>query len=476
MLRKLALAVVVVALAVVGAVVAQRRLGGGAPDAGSSSRLAEIDARVWPFPQAIDEAADYLVRVTGPDGRFEYRRFVDGHPDSTGQYNVLRHAGSIYALADYALSDYRGRPGNEAAPERLHAALGRASSYLVSRYVRPLREHPEILAVWSDPQEERGRAGRPTAKLGGAGLAIVALAGNMRANAAAAPSASASASASADAGAGDLATMQGLGRFILFMQRENGSFHAKYEEPTGYVRDAESLFYPGEAILALTMLYEVDHDARWLEGAARGIAQLIESRRGSTDLPADHWLMIAIDRFVPHHAALAKAPVSREEMVDHAIVLGRLMMSEQADVLATLDDPNVAGAFDADGRTTPAATRLEGLLALEHAIASDPARAAFRTELRGAIGRGLAFLRRSQVQDGVARGGIPWVQRGASFTATAVDASDVADDDGSAARAEQEIRIDYVQHALSAMLRYAVLCRDRGAGCAPGVASTGIAP
>ena len=115
--------------------------------------------------------------------------------------------------------------------------------------------------------------------------------------------------------------MQGLGRFILFMQRENGAFHAKYDDQTGYVRDAESLFYPGEAILALTMLYEVDHDERWLEAAARGIAQLIDSRRGSTSLPNDHWLMIAIDRFIPYHADLATAPVSSAEMLEHAIAL-----------------------------------------------------------------------------------------------------------------------------------------------------------
>lgn len=462
MLRKLTL-VVVITLVVVGAVFARERLGGGPPDARSDPRLAEIDAHVWPLPQALDEAADYLVRVTGPEGRFEYRRFVDGHPDATGQYNVLRHAGSIYALSDYALSDDRGRPGNTDTSERLYAALGRASSYLVSRYVRPLREHPELFAVWSDPREERGSTGRRAAKLGGAGLAIVALAGNMRAGA-------------ADAGASDLATMQGLGRFILFMQREDGSFYARYEEPAGYVRDAESLFYPGEAILGLTMLYEVDRDARWLEGAARGIAWLIESRRGSTDLPADHWLMIAIDRFAPHHADLPTAPVAREAMVEHAIAIARSMMNAQADVLAALDDPKIAGAFDPNGRTTPAATRLEGLLALEHAIASDPTRAAFRAELRGAIGRGLAFLRRSQVQDGGARGGIPRAERGARRTPTDVDAGDGNDDDGSAARAEQEVRIDYVQHALSAMLRYAVMCRDHGAGCTPDAASNRAVP
>ena len=63
--------------------------------------------------------------------------------------------------------------------------------------------------------------------------------------------------------------------------------------------DFESLYYPGEATLRLTMLYEADHDEKWLATAAmKGVSQLVVSRRtvAKAKLPADHWLMIAIDR------------------------------------------------------------------------------------------------------------------------------------------------------------------------------------
>ena len=137
------------------------------------------------------------------------------------------------------------------------------------------------------------------------------------------------------------------------------------------------------------------------------------------------------------------------------------MMNEQADVLADYADPNIAGAFDADGRTTPAATRLEGLLALEHAIASDPARAAFARSCAARSGAGSpssagasAGRCRARRHSVIAA----WRIR----TATALDASDVADDEGSEARSGRRIRIDYVEDALSAVIRYAAMCGDRG--------------
>ncbi|MBX3209047.1 MAG: hypothetical protein KF764_28700 [Labilithrix sp.] len=454
MRQKLAALVVVAAAVGVGLAVGAswRRPRGG--DAGAE-RVAELDARVWPLAQAIDEAADYLVRVNGADGRFEYVRFVDGREGPAGQYNVLRHAGSIYALSDYVLAaggrsgDVGSRDGAPAIAQRASETASRASAYLVSRYVRPLGRDPELLAVWSDPREEAGSSRLPAAKLGGAGLALVALASeagvDRRVREAGA--------GGADAGAPTLETMRGLARFICFMQQPSGAFYAKYEEEQGYVRDAESLYYPGEAILALTMLYEIDRDDRWRDAAARGIAQLIASRRGAKTLPNDHWLMIAIDRFLPHHTGAA--PATKAEMLEHAIALGRAMMKEQADALATTHDPNVAGAFDTEGRTTPAATRLEGLLALEHAVAESPEHAAFRDELRVTIRRGVAFLRRSQVRDGVARGGVPRSQSGAAV------GGDVPDAGAGEARQEQEVRIDYVQHALSALLRYAATCAGR---------------
>jgi hypothetical protein len=410
-----------------------------------ASTKAANAAQVWSLPRAIDEAADYLTRVDGEDGRFEYRLFVDGRHGSPRKYNVLRHAGSIYALADY-----RAQAKSPEARSRADAAMARSARYLLSRYVRPLRDHPDIAAVWSDPGEEGGS--RPSAKLGGAALAIIGVLGKLGASDRASP----------DAGnLEDVRAMQSLARFILFMEEPGGDFHSKYEDETGYVPDFDSLYYPGEAILALTMLYEVDYDPRWLDAAARAIAHLVKSRRGGTEkLPNDHWLMIATDRFLPRYGELAAPPLPKQEMLEHAIALGQTMMDEQASVRESKVDPAIDGAFGTDARTTPAATRLEGLLALEHAIRDDGSRAAFRTELRETIGRGIGFLRRAQVASGIARGGIPE----ALETPTKPAQRDNGPEDPAAGDG-QEVRIDYVQHALSAMMRYTQMCSSGGAGC-----------
>jgi hypothetical protein len=437
---------------------------GGAQVASASRSPPPLDPALGSIDDAIERAADYLVRVSGADGRFEYRLFIDGRHGAKQKYNILRHAGSIYALADY-----RAATTQPATRARTQESMTRAVEYL-RRSIRPLAAHPEMRAVWSDPKEEGGA--RPAAKLGGAGLALIAITSKLREDAT--PDVDASAllgdggkreSEDADAGSDLLGTLQALGRFVLFMQQPSGDFHAKYEEPKGFVTDFESLYYPGEAILGLTMLYEVDRDKRWLEAGARSVAYLVESRRSAKRLPNDHWLMIAIDQLLRVYGELAAPPLTREAVLEHSVALGRTMMDEQARVLARPYDPEIDGAFASDARTTPSATRLEGLLALEHALGrdADPARAAFRADLRRTIARGVAFLRRSQVKDGLARGGIPM-----ALKAVAEDAGDGSDDEREH-DAAQEVRIDYVQHALSAMLRHRAMCaggfRTEGDGC-----------
>lgn len=395
-------------------------------------QLAALDARVWPLGRAIDEAADYIVRVNGPDGRFVYRRFADGRDDTSGAYSIVRHAGTIFALAEYAHSAGEGRRA------RVATTIERASTYLLARGIRPVAGRPELLAVWSDPQEEGLR--RPVAKLGGAALALVALATSAQLG-----------GRDAGAGASEMEAMRGLARFICFMQRSDGAFHSQYEDEKGYVGSVSSLYFPGEAVLGLTMLYEIDPDARWREAATRGVAHLVESRRGATTLPNDHWLMIAIARLLPHHTGVS--PISSEEMLAHAIDLGRTMMREQADVLSSGGALKLSGAFDAQGAVTPASTRLEGLLALERALAGKPEHEGVRKEVRAAIELGIAFIRRAQIQTGPGQGGFPQVVS----IATPGGASDASVDDDSAR--SLEVRIDYVQHALSALLGYEASAR-----------------
>ena len=110
----------------------------------------------WPLSQAIDEAADYLSRVNANDGRFTYREFLDGRRVSPRKYNILRHAGSIYALADY-----HSHTTDAAARAKAAGTMARASQYLVTRYIRPVPNNPDLAAVWSDPKEEGGERPSP---------------------------------------------------------------------------------------------------------------------------------------------------------------------------------------------------------------------------------------------------------------------------------------------------------------------------
>jgi hypothetical protein len=216
--------------------------------------------------RAIDLAADYLERACGPDGRFAYRvDTVSGR--ETGSYNVIRHAGAIYALA--MLNRY------QPDPQALDAMV-RAVGFLRQNYIAA-GTLPGQLAVWSEPLPERSRIEFPVADLGATGLGLVALA----------------AVNDAAPGTVPLTQLQALGRFILFLQREDGSFISKYIAKRGPIANWESLYFPGEAALGLVSLYRVDHSRKWLVAAEKALSYLARSRAHLVTVPADHWALIA---------------------------------------------------------------------------------------------------------------------------------------------------------------------------------------
>jgi hypothetical protein len=226
-----------------------------------------------------------------------------------------------------------------------------------------------------------------------------------------------------------------VGQFILFMQEESGHFRSKYNETRHAFEDFESEYYPGEAILALSLLHRVDPDPQWLNAALRGVLFLEESRQGLAvnHLPNDHWLMIASAALLPQFAAAASPPISRERVLGHVLDLGRMMLNDQR-LVAWI--PGRQGAFTPDGGTTPSATRLEGLLALERLL---PLEHPERPRVHAAIADGLRYVLRAQVETGPAKGGFTAVLPGWHLIREQREAA-------------AEIRIDYVQHALSALI------------------------
>ena len=114
---------------------------------------------------AITLSADYLVRACKADGQFVYRINLDPRVTPKPKYNVLRHAGTMYALAVY----------HEHYPDdRTRNALVRAGRFLRERCMAPVPGREDLLAVWSRPQIN-GSSAPVQAKLGGTGLALVAL-------------------------------------------------------------------------------------------------------------------------------------------------------------------------------------------------------------------------------------------------------------------------------------------------------------
>jgi hypothetical protein len=364
-----------------------------------------FDPRLAPTPDRLEKsmamAVDFLEAHTLESGRFIYEVDGKGEPSGT-KYNVLRHAGTIYSLTQY----------HAIAPSpELRELILRASRYLVERHVSPVRDLPGRSTIFSLPGEEEGR--ERSAKLGAAGLGLIAL----------------TSARALDETVVSVEVLREMGAFILFMQQPDGSFRSKYSETSQFADDFDSLYYPGEAIFGLTMLYELDRDPRWLEAALRAVRSLIDRQRAMDEPPPDHWLMIATGKLATVYDQAVAPPVTLDEMLGHAIAIGGGMISIQQWVALI---PGFTGAFGGDGRSTPSATRLEGLIAIHRVLPDDhPA----KPTLTASIHSGVSFLLACQETDGPNVGGFREALRRLG-----------------GGRNWRHVRIDYVQHALSALI------------------------
>jgi predicted nuclease of predicted toxin-antitoxin system len=130
-------------------------------------------------------------------------------------------------------------------------------------------------------------------------------------------------------------------------------------------------------------------------------------------------------------------PLSRQALIDHGIEICQRILNEQ---IKFSPYPECIGGFTRSGRTTPTAVRLEGLLAALEFIPKD--QTALRTQILTASASGIRFLVRSQIKSGSFMGGIPG--------SIPLDTHKILPKNDRSS----EIRIDYVRHALCAMLRY----------------------
>ncbi len=370
-------------------------------------------------PKELDESIEigrrYLLRGFGPDGRFMYRVNLDPKVAIKEKYNILRHCGTMYALA---LCQARQKDVETAD------VLVRASVYLKGASFGPVPGKKGLLAAWSYP-ELTGGVKVIQAKLGATALGLLALVHVENV-------------APGTTTPKDLAAMAD---FIVYMQNANGAFCSKFIPSAGGKNHAwVSLYYPGEAILSLVTLYEHDKNTKWLAAADRGIAYLIASRDGVKSLPPDHWALLATGKLIKHSRA-GKTKTTVAQLKSHAERICESMLIETRRLCA---EPIAEVGLTGDGRTCSTATRLEGhLAALTHSlIRQDALRRCVETQAKASM----RFLLDTQIRTGLVAGGMPRAARRLP----------VADNEYSKTfnRRAGEIRIDYVQHAISAMMQF----------------------
>ena len=350
----------------------------------------------------------YLMAHLGPNGRYIYE-----HDLSTGKqtdprsasYSMPRHAGTTYFLAE--LYRITKEPWLREPIERAFAHL---SELLASgRCGTTLPDGTAIDCVLDRTEQ--------IAQLGSTALTVVALAEYQR--------------ATGDPRYLPLATK--FAAFLLYMQRPDGSFRHLYDpQAKRYDDAAELLYYSGEATLALARMYVVTKDERYAKAAERGLDWLVDWYDffiGGFLYGEEHWTCIAAEALWPY--------ATREKVKDFCHGYGAFLRAQQPAVGEHPDQDDLVGAYNLTSfvtpYNTPAGSRTEAmisayLLGQHHGSPDEAVRGQIRAALQYALGQQIRPENDFAVV-GPGDGGMP------------------------GSPIDRNVRIDYVQHVCSAMIR-----------------------
>ena len=376
----------------------------GAPGAAPSRTSPHPAAGTAPAnalaPERLLESAraggTYLARTMQRDGRFTYIMEPEPTP-ARFAYNLVRHAGTIWAMLD--LYEQTRDPS-------LLAAAEHALAYLAAQ-AEPLgdgRRGKQMVIAEKDEIVE----------LGGSGLALLAMTSHVRATGSRLY----------------LPLAERLAEWILQTQEPSGRYaiHAMTWPDQRVIESRRSEYYDGEATLALLRLHAVTGEVRYLDAADRAARHIITVRDGGktpAELPPDHWLLYALNEL---HAARPDALFT-----DHA---RKIVTEMQRTQHGPETPPAWQGGWYDPPRSTPAACRAEGMAASWHMFRRADEHE-FAVSIRRTIERSVAFQLRSQVTAAVAE----------MYPQPAL-----AVGGWQAGPTDPQIRIDFVQHNISALL------------------------
>ena len=370
--------------------------------------------------QAALDGGRYLVRHLAENGRYVYETNLatgkSSDPKKPRPYSLPRHAGVTYFLAEL----YR-HTGEKWLLEPIERAFGHFAELVEQGGCTGTTPEGKPFACVAQEEDKQGR-------LGSTALAVVALAEYRRAT---------------RSDRFDALTRR-LAEWLLFMQNPDGTFCHLYDIKGGE-RDTKTqlLYFSGEAALALARMHAVYGDARYLEGARRGIDRLIDWYdffAGGFFYGEEHWTCIAAEAAFP---ALRDA-----RHLDFCDGYGDFLRRQQVMEDDFSDLADMAGTYGVTPfilpNNTPVGSRTEAmistyLLGKHHGQPSEP--------LRQQILRSMRFALRQQIRPEGSFWLSPKAEGLGAISASTIDPS---------------VRIDYVQHVCSALLRSVELVDDRG--------------
>jgi hypothetical protein len=364
------------------------------------------------------DGARYLVAHLGPNGRYVYEQnLITGNatdPLKPGPYSLPRHCGTTYFLAEmYRITK---EPWLREPIERAFAHMSELVE--AGHCNRTLPDGTELECVVDK--------GADWTNLGSTALGVVALAEYQRAT-------------------GDtryLALATKLSNWMLWMQRPDGSFRHRYNAKTQQVDDkAMDLYFSGEAALALARMYTVTGDERYAKASEKALDWLVgwyDFFVGGFLYGEEHWTCISAEALAPYKKKWA--------WLDFCNGLARFWGESQPHPGERPDQQDLVGSHIMTPfvmpQNTPAGSHTEAristyLLGRYHGHPS-PA-------LRREILETLHYLLRQQIRPDNDFAVVPKANGLGGVPQNPVD---------------RTVRIDYVQHVCSAMIRAVELAEE----------------
>ena len=267
---------------------------------------------------------NYYKNVVKKNGKYIYY-YSPEQNKTEKKYNILRHAGTTYSI----LETYELMPDDE-----LLKILESAINYMVGK-VKDFKINEKEVSVAVE---------KDTIKLGGNALTIIMLAKYTEIT----------------KNFVYMELMQRMAKYICETQNKAGEFIIqKQRYSTKEIYKFKSEYYPGEAILSLIRLYQLDGNKDWLNSAELASCYLIKTRDKHADVNTiihDHWLLYALNelyREKPH-----------DIYIEHVLLITKSMMKSQ--ITGNIENPDWNGAYRIPHirlESTPTACRSEGLCA-----------------------------------------------------------------------------------------------------------------